>query len=69
MQRCLCLLVLAAAAAAEPSHPPARGQAQLSRQTDEWWRWVLVRLYDSSTFIPDGDDAARQAFVDDWCVS
>jgi hypothetical protein len=41
-------------------------QPQLSRQTREWWRWVLVRLYQSSTFIPDGDDGARQAFVDKW---
>ena len=39
---------------------------QLSRQTREWWRWVVVRLYDSSTFIPDGDDAARQKFVQKW---
>ena len=40
--------------------------SQLSRQTQEWWRWVLVRIYDSSMTIADGDDDARQAFIEKW---
>jgi hypothetical protein len=62
----LCAIALAFAAVAAASLPPTdrRQQQQqlsrLSRQTQEWWRWVLVRIYDSSTFIADGDDDARR---------
>jgi hypothetical protein len=64
-------LALASTAAVDSSATAASGgtaspSSQLSRQTQEWWRWVLVRIYDSSTFIADGDDAARQTFVDEW---
>ena len=65
-------LSLASTAAVDSSGTAASGgtaspsTSQLSRQTQEWWRWVLVRIYDSSTFIADGDDDARQAFVDKW---
>jgi hypothetical protein len=39
---------------------------QLSRQTNEWWRWVLVRIYDSSVQISDDNDTSREEFVDTW---
>jgi hypothetical protein len=58
-------LALAHTAAASPPGG-ASTTTQLSRQTQEWWRWVLVQIYDSSSFLPDGDDQARQAFVDLW---
>lgn len=64
-QLCVLLLLLCTPVPAlHVSSEPA--PAQLSRQTREWWRWVLVRLYHSSQFVADGDDAARQAFVDEW---
>jgi hypothetical protein len=44
----------------------AQSQPQLSRQTREWWRWVLVRIYDSSVQISDSNFTARQEFVDKW---
>jgi hypothetical protein len=70
----LALLSIAAAGAGGPAASTGGGAATaaafnaslLSRQTQEWWRWVLVRIYDSSTFIADGDDAAREAFVEKW---
>ena len=67
MQLLLLLLLLPAPSrASEAAAAAAKPAPQLSRQTQEWWRWVLVRLYHSSQFVADGDDAARQAFVDEW---
>ena len=38
-------------------------QQLLSRQAREWWRGVVVRRHQSSTFIPDGDDETRGPMI------
>lgn len=39
----------------------------LSPMTEEWWRWVLVRITSFSEFVPAGPDtAAQHQFVGEW---
>ena len=39
---------------------------QLSQQTQEWWRWVVVRVSNFASWIQVDDEAAREEFLALW---
>jgi hypothetical protein len=39
---------------------------QLSQQTQEWWRWVVVRVSNYASWIQVDDEAAREDFLALW---